>query len=169
MYGAALPRNPRGAVGAGLGHTTSTGSVGIIPPTRDVTATGQTLTVDGVKIEFQLTPDSEAPAEMHFYFPAFRALCVAENATHTLNNILTLRGAVVRDARAWSGYLTETIDLFGGRSDVVFASHHWPTWGDDLEFDLDLAGTQQRFRLHLRNGCSFTARSQRAAPPPQPL
>lgn len=128
MYGTALPRNSSGSVGAGLGHTTSTGEVGIIPPTVDITRTGETRTVDGVEIEFQLTPDSEAPAEMHFYFPGFRALCVTENATHTLHNILTLRGALVRDARAWASYLTETIDRYGDRSDVVFASHHWPTW-----------------------------------------
>lgn len=128
MYGAALPRGPRGSVGAGLGHTTSTGEVGIIPPTIEITATGETLTVDGVVLEFQMAPDSEAPAEFHFYLPQFRALCIAENATHTLHNILTLRGAVVRDARSWAGYLTEAIDRYGARSDVVFASHHWPTW-----------------------------------------
>ncbi|MGW8482787.1 alkyl/aryl-sulfatase [Microbacterium sp. NPDC055903] len=131
MYGAALPRSPRGSVGAGLGHTTSTGEVGIIPPTVEITRTGETLTVDGVEIEFQMTPDSEAPAEMHFYFPRFRALCVAENATHTLHNILTLRGALVRDSRAWAGYLTDSIDRFASRSDVVFASHHWPTWDSE--------------------------------------
>uniref|UniRef100_UPI003B3B318C alkyl/aryl-sulfatase n=1 Tax=Pseudactinotalea sp. TaxID=1926260 RepID=UPI003B3B318C len=112
----------------GLGHTTSTGEVGVIPPTREISETGETHTIDGVEIEFQMTPNSEAPAEMHFYFPGFRALCVAENATHTLHNILTLRGAVVRDAREWAGYLTETIDRYGDRADVAFASHHWPTW-----------------------------------------
>lgn len=131
MYGAALPRGPRGSVGAGLGHTTSTGEVGIIPPTRYITSTGETITVDGVEIEFQMAPDSEAPAEFHFYLPQFRALCIAENATHTLHNVLTLRGAVVRDARSWAGYLTEAIDRYGARSDVIFASHHWPTWGSD--------------------------------------
>ncbi|WP_081863984.1 alkyl/aryl-sulfatase [Mycetocola saprophilus] len=128
MYGAALPRGPHGSVGAGLGHTTSTGEVGIIPPTVSIHTTGETLTVDGVDIEFQMAPDSEAPAEFHFYFPQFRALCLAENATHTLHNILTLRGAVVRDSRSWAGYLTEAIDRYASRSDVVFASHHWPTW-----------------------------------------
>lgn len=128
MYGAALPRGPRGSVGAGLGQTTSTGQVGIIAPTIEIENTGQSLTIDGVDIEFQMTPDSEAPAEMHFYFPGYRALCVAENATHTLHNILTPRGAVVRDAHAWAGYLTETIDRYAERSDVAFASHHWPTW-----------------------------------------
>ncbi|MCB1264881.1 MAG: MBL fold metallo-hydrolase, partial [Mycobacterium sp.] len=76
-------------------------------------------------------PGTEAPAEMHFYFPAFRALCMAENATHNLHNLITLRGALVRDPHAWSGYLTEAIDTFADRTDVVFASHHWPTWGRD--------------------------------------
>jgi alkyl sulfatase BDS1-like metallo-beta-lactamase superfamily hydrolase len=131
MYGAALERGPQGQVGAGLGQTTSQGEVGLIVPTVDITTTGQTHTVDGVEIEFQMAPGTEAPAEMHFYFPRYRALCMAENATHTLHNLLTLRGAVVRDPHVWSGYLTEAIDTFAHRSDVAFASHHWPTWGTD--------------------------------------
>jgi alkyl sulfatase BDS1-like metallo-beta-lactamase superfamily hydrolase len=129
MYGAALARGPRGQVGAGLGQTTSTGTFGVIPPTVDVTTTGQEETVDGVRMVFQMAPGSEAPAEMHVWFPQHRTLCMAENATHVLHNILTLRGAQVRDARAWAGYLTEAIDLFGSELEVVFASHHWPTWG----------------------------------------
>lgn len=76
-----------------------------------------------------MAPGTEAPAEMHFYFPKFRALCMAENATHNLHNLLTLRGALVRDPHAWAGYLTEAIDTFSDRANVVFASHHWPTWG----------------------------------------
>ncbi|OCB33354.1 alkyl sulfatase [Mycobacterium malmoense] len=129
MYGTLLPRGPQSQVGCGLGQATSTGEVAIIVPTIDVTATGETHTIDGVEIEFQMAPGTEAPAEMHFYFPRFRALCMAENATHNLHNLLTLRGALVRDPHAWSGYLTEAIDAFAGRADVVFASHHWPTWG----------------------------------------
>lgn len=129
MYGAALPRGARGQVGAGLGQTTSTGSFGIIPPTLDVTATGQEEVVDGVRMVFQMAPHSEAPAEMHVYLPEHRALCMAENATHVLHNILTIRGAQVRDAHAWAGYLTEAIDLFGEDLELVFASHHWPIWG----------------------------------------
>lgn len=78
-----------------------------------------------------MAPGTEAPAEMHFYFPSFRALCMAENATHNLHNILTLRGALVRDPHVWSQYLTEAIERWGEASDVVFASHHWPTWGRD--------------------------------------
>ncbi|MCX2932003.1 MBL fold metallo-hydrolase [Mycobacterium sp. CVI_P3] len=131
MYGAVLERGPQGQVGCGLGQTPSTGEVAIIVPTVDITTTGEKHTIDGIEIEFQMAPGTEAPAEMHFYFPKFRALCMAENATHNLHNLLTLRGALVRDPHAWAGYLTEAIDTFSDRSDVVFASHHWPTWGHD--------------------------------------
>ncbi|EHB54807.1 beta-lactamase domain protein [Mycolicibacterium rhodesiae JS60] len=131
MYGAVLDRGPQGQVGCGLGQTPSTGEVAIIVPTIDITTTGEKHTIDGVEIEFQMAPGTEAPAEMHFYFPKFRALCMAENATHNLHNLLTLRGALVRDPHGWAGYLTEAIDTFTDRADVVFASHHWPTWGKD--------------------------------------
>lgn len=129
MYGLQLRRGPQGQVGCGLGQVGSTGEVGMIVPTVDIRETGETHTIDGVQIEFQMAPGTEAPAEMHFYFPRYRALCMAENATHNLHNLLTLRGALVRDPHAWSGYLTEAIDIFADRADVVFASHHWPTWG----------------------------------------
>ncbi|CRZ17621.1 alkyl/aryl-sulfatase [Mycolicibacterium neworleansense] len=129
MYGTQLDRGPAGQVGCGLGQTTSTGEVALIVPTIDIRRTGETHTIDGVDIEFQMAPGTEAPAEMHFYFPQFRALCMAENATHNLHNLLTLRGALVRDPHGWAGYLTEAIDTFADRADVVFASHHWPTWG----------------------------------------
>ena len=131
MYGAVLARGPQGQVGCGLGQTPSQGEVALIPPTGDIRETGETHTIDGVEIEFQMAPGTEAPAEMHFYFPKFRALCMAENATHNLHNLLTLRGALVRDPHGWAGYLTEAIDTFCDRADVVFASHHWPTWGKD--------------------------------------
>jgi alkyl sulfatase BDS1-like metallo-beta-lactamase superfamily hydrolase len=129
MYGAALPKGPAAQIGCGLGQTTSTGEPTLIPPTVDITDTGQELTIDGVRIVFQVTPGTEAPAEMNFYFPDHKALCTAENTSHTLHNIVTLRGAQVRDARRWAAYLTETIDLWGDDLEVVFASHHWPTWG----------------------------------------
>jgi alkyl sulfatase BDS1-like metallo-beta-lactamase superfamily hydrolase len=136
MYGTLLPRGPQDQVGCGLGQAPSTGEVAVIVPTIDIRETGETHTIDGVEIEFQMAPGTEAPAEMHFYFPRYRALCMAENATHNLHNLLTLRGALVRDPHAWSGYLTEAIDTFADRTDVVFASHHWPTWGreDIVEF-----------------------------------
>ncbi|MFD6175626.1 MULTISPECIES: alkyl/aryl-sulfatase [unclassified Isoptericola] len=131
MYGAALARGPQGQVGAGLGQTTSTGTVTLIAPTLDITTTGQEETVDGVRMVFQMAPGTEAPAEMLIWFPDHKALCAAEDATHTLHNLLTLRGAVVRDPHAWANYLTETIDLFGADVESVFASHHWPTWGNE--------------------------------------
>ncbi|MGD6747878.1 alkyl/aryl-sulfatase [Streptomyces sp. BH106] len=145
MFGAALARGPQGQVGAGLGQTNSTGTVTLIPPTTTITTTGQEETVDGVRMVFQMAPDTEAPAELLVHFPDFRALCTAEDATHTLHNLLTLRGAVVRDPHVWSHALTETIDLFGDATDVVFASHHWPTWGREraiafLEAQRDLYG-----------------------------
>ena len=131
MYGAVLERSAQGNVGAGLGQTLSTGEVTLVEPTLLITKTGQTHTVDGVDIEFQLAPGTEAPAEMHFYFPQLRALCMAENATHNFHNLLTLRGAVVRDPHVWSRYLTEAAELYADRSDLLFASHHWPTWGSE--------------------------------------
>ncbi|MET9215321.1 MULTISPECIES: alkyl/aryl-sulfatase [unclassified Nocardia] len=131
MYGTGLDKAPDGQLGCGLGMTTSTGTVTMIPPTLDITRTGQEEVVDGVRIVFQLTPGTEAPAEMNFLFPDRRALCMAENATHNMHNVLTLRGAVVRDSRIWSSYLDEAIALFADKADVAFASHHWPTWGAD--------------------------------------
>ncbi|GAA2735294.1 alkyl/aryl-sulfatase [Actinocorallia aurantiaca] len=131
MYGAELGRGPEGQLGAGLGVTTSTGTVSLIEPTVSIAETGHEETVDGVRFIFQLTPGTEAPAEMNFYLPEHRALCMAENATHNLHNILTLRGALVRDPRVWARYLTEAIGMFAARSDVLFASHHWPTWGTE--------------------------------------
>lgn len=131
MYGAILERGPRGQVGAGLGQTTSTGAATLLQPTLEVTTTGEKHTFDGVEFEFQMAPGTEAPSEMHFYIPRYKALCVAENATHTLHNLLTLRGALVRDPHVWSRYLTEAIERFADQAEVVFASHHWPTWGSD--------------------------------------
>ncbi|MFC4118338.1 alkyl/aryl-sulfatase [Nonomuraea zeae] len=129
LYGPALSRSPEGQIGCGLGMTVSTGSMSLIPPTVEVVRTGHEELVDGVSIVFQPTPGTEAPAEMNILFPAHRALCLAENATHNQHNLLSLRGAEVRDARVWARYLTEAVALFADRADVAFASHHWPTWG----------------------------------------
>ncbi|QFG22306.1 alkyl/aryl-sulfatase [Actinomadura sp. WMMB 499] len=141
MYGAELPKSPTGQIGAGLGPTTSTGTISLIEPTLSITETGQEEIVDGVRIVFQLTPGTEAPAEMNFALPDRRVLCMAENAVHNLHNVLTLRGALVRDPRVWARYLTEAIELFAAGSDVLFASHHWPTWGTA---ELTTFLTQQR-------------------------
>lgn len=129
MFGALLPRGPRGHVDSGLGKATSQGAVSLVPPTESITATGTRHTIDGVDIVYQLTPDTEAPAEMNFYFPQFRALCMAENCTCHLHNLYTPRGAQVRDAKGWSRYIGEGIRLFASDAEVEFASHHWPRWG----------------------------------------
>ena len=129
MYGSLLPRHACGQCTTGLGTAVSLGTVSLIAPTVDITHTGQTMTVDGVRIEFQLTPETEAPAEMNFFFPDFNALCLAENANCSLHNVLTPRGALVRDAKAWGDYLTQAWRLFGDRTDIMFTSHFWPRWG----------------------------------------
>jgi alkyl sulfatase BDS1-like metallo-beta-lactamase superfamily hydrolase len=149
MYGAALAKGPAGQIGAGLGQTTSTGEATLIAPTVEIKSTDQELTVDGVRIVFQVTPGTEAPAEMNFYFPDRRALCAAENATHNLHNILTIRGAVVRDAHAWAHYLTETIALWGEELEVVFASHHWPIW--ERERAVEFLAMQRDLYLYLHD------------------
>lgn len=132
MYGMLLPKDPQGHVDAGLGKGVPLlADQGLIAPTEEVHATGTELVVDGVRIVFQVTPDTEAPAEMNFHFPDHRVLCMAENCTCTLHNLYTPRGAQVRDALGWSKYLQEAIDLYGDASDVCFASHHWPRWGAD--------------------------------------
>jgi alkyl sulfatase BDS1-like metallo-beta-lactamase superfamily hydrolase len=128
MYGDQIPRDPEHQIGTGLGMTTSSGTSTIIKPTDTIEKNGAML-VDGVNIVFQLTPGTEAPAEMNFHFPDHKALCIAENANQTMHNIQTLRGALVRDPHMWSKYLDETIQLFGAGTDVVFGSHNWPTWG----------------------------------------
>lgn len=135
MYGNLLPKDPKGQVGAGLGQTTSTGLITLIDPTDYITETGQKLTIDGLEIEFQLTPGTEAPAEMNFLFPKYRALCMAENCTHTMHNLYTLRGAPVRDAKGWAHYIDEAMNHFAGSYDVIFATHHWPIWGTDAGVD----------------------------------
>lgn len=129
MYGGALPRGPQKQIGVGLGQAVSRGEVTLIAPTDHIATTGETRTIDGVTMEFQMAPDTEAPCELLIYFPRQKALCAAEDATHTFHNLVTLRGALVRDAHGWAKYLTEAIDLYADRTDVVFASHHWPTWG----------------------------------------
>jgi alkyl sulfatase BDS1-like metallo-beta-lactamase superfamily hydrolase len=132
MYGALLPKGPRGHVDAGLGKGVPLmGAQGLIAPTELITETGTELDVDGVRIVFQLTPGTEAPAEMNFHFPDRRILCMAENCTANLHNLYTLRGAQIRDALAWSRYIHESIELFEAHTDVCFASHHWPRWGRD--------------------------------------
>ncbi|KAH8662406.1 beta-lactamase-like protein [Xylariales sp. PMI_506] len=129
MYGNALPRGPKGQIGTGLGMASSVGTTSLIPPNLLIQKTGEEHVVDGVRIVFQMVPGTEAPAEVNFHFPDFRALCIPETATNCMHNVVTLRGAQVRDAKAWSGYLDEAVVLFGADSDLMFCSHNWPTWG----------------------------------------
>jgi alkyl sulfatase BDS1-like metallo-beta-lactamase superfamily hydrolase len=129
-YGDGLPTSPTGSIGTGLGVNLSQGSIGIAPPTRTISRTGEKLTVDGLDIVFQNAPGTEAPSEMMFYFPQLKALCLSEDATYVMHNLYTLRGAKVRSPLVWANTLTQTLQLFGDKAEVAFASHTWPTWGN---------------------------------------
>jgi len=136
MYGVLLPKDAQGHVDTGLGKgLPALPTVGLIAPTREITDTGEELTIDGVRMTFQITPGTEAPAEMNIHLPDLRALCMAENCTANQHNVYTLRGAQVRDALAWSKYIDESLARYAPLSDVLFASHHWPRWGTE-----DLSG-----------------------------
>ena len=149
QFGGILPRGPRGQVDLGGGKTLSRGTVSLIAPTRTITEPIEAHTIDGVEIVFQLAPQTEAPAEMHLFFPAFRALNLVENATHTMHNIYPIRGAEVRDANAWARYLNEAMDRFGRDTDVVFAQHQWPVWGNHRV--LDYLGKQRDLYKYLHD------------------
>jgi linear primary-alkylsulfatase len=131
QFGPLLPAGPRQHVDCGLGKAIPFSMPGLLAPTTDITHTGQELVLDGVRIIFQMTPEAEAPAEMNFFFPDKGWLCMAENCTHNMHNLVPIRGALVRDARKWSRYINEAIELYGGQSEMMFASHHWPRWGTD--------------------------------------
>ena len=157
MFGGQLPRGPRGHVDAGIGVTVPRGTPGLVAPTESITETGTVLEVDGLTIEFQLTPETEAPAEMNFLFVDHGALCMAENCSGTLHNLYTPRGAEVRDGLGWSEYITEAIERFRGRFDVTFACHHWPRWGEEaalrhLETQRDLYRYIHDQSIRLANG-----------------
>ena len=130
QFGPTLAKGADGQVDAGLGKTVPRSPPSLIAPTMTISEAHEVHVIDGIEIEFQLTPETEAPSEMHFYFPGERALNLAENATHNMHNLCPLRGAQVRDALAWSKYLHVALQRYGQRSDVVLAQHHWPTWGN---------------------------------------
>lgn len=130
QFGPLLPPGPRGHVDCGLGTAVPISPPTLLAPTEDITYTGEELVVDGVRVVFQLTPETEAPAEMNFYFPDLKALCMAENCSHTMHNLVPIRGALVRNALNWSKYLNESIELFAGDAEVLFTSHNWPRWGN---------------------------------------
>jgi alkyl sulfatase BDS1-like metallo-beta-lactamase superfamily hydrolase len=129
QFGPFLVRGPRGQVDCGLGKSMAAGAVALLRPTDLIMATGDTRTIDGVEFEFQMAPNSEAPAEMHFYVRRYKLLNLAENCTHNFHNLLPFRGADVRDALAWSKYLNEALRMWGGKADAMCGQHHWPIWG----------------------------------------
>lgn len=132
QYGVLLEPGVTGKMAQGIGMGQSTGTVSYLAPTYEIKATGETLVIDGVEMEFQMTPGTEAPAEMNTWFPQFKALWVAENCTGTLHNLYTLRGAQVRDGAAWAGYITEAVTRYGNEAEVTFQSHNWPHWGNEV-------------------------------------
>ncbi len=132
QFGSLLPRSEQGQIEAGMGKTAPVGgTMTLIPPTDLIHDTYETHRIDGLEVEFQLTPGTEAPAEMNLYLPQFRALCMSENATQMMHNILTPRGALVRDAKAWSQYIDASLARYGDKADVMFVQHNWPTWGGE--------------------------------------
>lgn len=131
QFGNALPVGEKAQIDTGLGKALSSGTVSLIPPNDLIKQAYETRNIDGVDIEFHLVPESEAPAEMIMYFPQFKLLNTAEDATHNMHNLYTLRGAQIRDGRLWSKYLGEAIERYGDKTDVVIAQHHWPVWGSE--------------------------------------
>lgn len=131
MYGNLLPADEKGQVGAGLGTTTSAGTVTLIPPTDIIDTDFQTETIDGLTYEFLLAPDSEAPSEMLWYIKEKKAIEAAEDSTHTLHNTYSLRGAKIRDPLKWSKYLNTALKRWGDEAEVMFMQHHWPVFGTD--------------------------------------
>ncbi|HEV3499216.1 MAG TPA: alkyl sulfatase dimerization domain-containing protein [Bradyrhizobium sp.] len=129
QFGPFLAKGPRGQVDCGLGKSMAAGSVALLRPTDLIMATGDKRTIDGLEFEFQMAPNSEAPAEMHFFVPRYKLLNLAENCTHNFHNLLPFRGADVRDALAWSKYLGEALQMWGGKADAMCGQHHWPVWG----------------------------------------
>jgi len=129
QFGPFLAKGVRGQVDCGLGKTMAAGSVALLRPTDLIIATGDVRIIDGVAFEFQMAPNSEAPAEMHFFIPRYKLLNLAENCTHNFHNLLPFRGADVRDALAWSKYLGEALQMWGGKAEAMCGQHHWPVWG----------------------------------------
>ena len=149
QYGVLLPRSPFGHVDQAIGKNTAAGSLGLIEPNVYITQPFEAMTVDGVEMEFQNTPGTEAPAEMNTYFPQFKAFWAAENITATIHNIYTLRGALVRDSLAWSKNINNALYRYGNQSEVMFASHSWPRWGN--ERIQEVMRTQRDSYAHLHN------------------
>ena len=131
QFGSTLPVGERGQIDTGLGKALARGTVSLIPPNDLIKQTYKTRTIDGVEIEFHLAPDSEAPSEMLMYFPQFKMLNMAEDATHNMHNLYTIRGAEIRDGRLWSRYISDAIERYGEKTEIEIAQHHWPMWGNE--------------------------------------
>jgi alkyl sulfatase BDS1-like metallo-beta-lactamase superfamily hydrolase len=131
MYGPLIPTGPEGMVGSGLGQNNTFGSNGVLKPNKIISQASETIIVDGIQIDFENTPGAEAPSEMMFYFPKYKAFCQAEEINHTLHNLYTLRGAHVRNGLKWAKYIDNTIVKYGDKTEISFGSHHWPTWGKE--------------------------------------
>jgi alkyl sulfatase BDS1-like metallo-beta-lactamase superfamily hydrolase len=156
QYGMLLPASPYGYAGQGLGQATPAGSVGLIAPTRQVEKDFEEFNVDGIRMVFQNTPNTEAPREMNTYIPDLKALWMAENVMAGLHNIYTLRGAQIRDPLGWSKHLSQALHRFGFEAEVMFTAHHWPRWGNDrlqevLRAQRDLYANMNNQVLHLAN------------------
>lgn len=150
QYGVLLPASPYGHVDQSIGKGTAAGNLGLIPPTVVIEKDIEEMTVDGVRMIFQNTPGTEAPAEMNTYFPDLKAFWAAENIVGTIHNIYTLRGALVRDALEWSKQINKALYLFGQEAEVMFASHSWPRWGNDRVQEV-MRGQRDTY-AHLNNG-----------------
>jgi alkyl sulfatase BDS1-like metallo-beta-lactamase superfamily hydrolase len=135
QFGTMLPRGPRGQVDAGLGKSVARGTSGLIAPTLSIVRPTEGHTIDGVRIVFQLAPETEAPAEMHMFYPDLRVLNMAENACPLLHNFIPLRGAQARDPRVWAKYIGDAIAFYGGDTEILIGQHHWPTWGREAVLD----------------------------------
>ena len=131
QFGSALPVGERGQIDTGLGKALARGTASLIPPNDLIKQTYETRTIDGVEIEFHLAPSSEAPSEMLMYFPHFKMLNMAEDATHNMHNLYTIRGAEIRDGRLWSRYISDAIERYGDKTEIEIAQHHWPMWGKE--------------------------------------
>jgi alkyl sulfatase BDS1-like metallo-beta-lactamase superfamily hydrolase len=173
-YGDVVPPSPYGQVDASIGKAVASGDVGILPPTRSIEQPIEELTIDGVRMVFQNTPGTEAPAEMNTWFPDYKAFWAAENIVSSLHNILTLRGAPVRDALAWSQYINVALYQFGDQADVMFASHSWPRWGKEriaevMRGQRDMYANLNNQVLHLANTGVTISQIHNVYEPPKSL
>jgi alkyl sulfatase BDS1-like metallo-beta-lactamase superfamily hydrolase len=174
QYGTLLPRHPTGHVDQSIGKAVAAGTAGLIRPTREIDENMEEITIDGVRMIFHLTPNTEAPAEMNTWFPDLKAFWAAENITGTIHNVYTLRGALVRDANEWSKQINVALREFGGEAELMFASHSWPRWGNAriqevMRAQRDLYAYLNSQALHLANQGVTINQIQNIYDPPESL